>query len=656
MGPAAQGVVVTDDGAALDDEVVHRGATRDSLGTEMERAEARELVTGDESASGGTLALGQEPRLLTPYGSRLRAFPRWAAILLGAGVALSIPSSPTGGSVSQLVAGVAKTVAILGMCAIASWAEQRVYQGLLGAKRVGRVLLTFFVPLLVGVLTPFLAMLGALAVIVGDDGTAAFAILAGGGWMASAAAGTAIMVLIDVVISAVIPDFRSRVQAAVLSLLTLTAAFAVAVYWLARKLGATLHRVGTEMVPDDMVLGTPEGDVAAPQIRDFLTRPETADLIALGLGVLVVLGVLPAILSACGKLADGVMERLNPLSDALAEVSRGRLDVRVEEGGSRDFVQISQGFNRMAKSLTETLTDLDVRNRDLAEMNRATSRFVPYQFLELLDKRTIRDIERGDQIQLDISILFADIRGFTTMAEQMGPAATFGFINRYLGHMEAEIHREQGFINDIFGDGIMALFHQGADAAVQAALGMLAAVERFNATLVAEDQEPIRVGIGMNSGPLMLGTIGGEERLSCTVVGDPANTAARVEGMTKLYGAALLISQGTYERLADPARYTLREVDRVRAKGKDEPLAIYEVLDGDPPEVREQKLGTAEIFDGALVHYRAGAFDAALQGFEACRDQAPADASAALYVERCQEHVAHGPPADWDGVTRLRTK
>ncbi len=241
------------------------------------------------------------------------------------------------------------------------------------------------------------------------------------------------------------------------------------------------------------------------------------------------------------------MERLNPLSDALAEVASGRLDVRVEEGGSRDFVQIFRGFNRMAMSLTETLTDLDVRNRDLAEMNRATSRFVPFQFLELLDKRTIREIERGDQIQLDISILFADIRGFTTMAEQVGPAATFSFINRYLGHMGGEIRRERGFINEFLGDGIMALFHQGADAALQAALGMVTVLDRFNGILVAEGQGPIRVGIGVNSGPLMLGTIGGERRLS----GDPANTAARVEGMTKLYGAALLISQGTHERLAD---------------------------------------------------------------------------------------------------------
>ena len=640
----------------VDPETVRPDATSDSLGSEMSRVSAQDLAPRAEPATAQTLATGQELRLLTPYGSRLRAFPRWAAIALGAGVVLSIPSSPSGASASQLIAMLAKTAAILGMCAIGAWAEQRIYQGLLGARRVSRVLLTFFVPFLICLLTPLLAMLGALAAIIGDDGTVGFAILAGGGWMASAAVGTAIMVVIDVVISALIPDFRSRVQAAVLSLLTLTAAFAVGVYWLARMLGETLQRVGTDWIPDDAVLDYGDGELTGPQLREILTRSETADLFALGLSLLVATGVLPAILSACGKLADGVMERLNPLADALAEVTSGRLDVRVEAGGSRDFVQIAQGFNRMAQSLTETLTDLDVRNRDLTEMNRAASRFVPFQFLELLDKRTIREIERGDQIQLDISILFADIRGFTTMAERMGPAATFGFINRYLGHMEAEIHREQGFINDIFGDGIMALFHQGADAALQAALGMLAAVERFNETLVAEDQDPIRVGIGINSGPLMLGTIGGKDRLSCTVVGDPANTASRVEGMTKLYGANLLISQGTYERLADPARYVLREVDRVLAKGKDEPLAIYEILDGDRQGVREQKLRTAKAFAAALADYRDGDFEMAKQGFEACLLEAPDDAGAALYVDRCQEHVAQGPPADWDGVTRLHAK
>jgi class 3 adenylate cyclase len=273
-----------------------------------------------------------------------------------------------------------------------------------------------------------------------------------------------------------------------------------------------------------------------------------------------------------------------------------------------------------------------------------------------LRKRSLREIERGDQIELEISVLFCDIRGFTTMAEGMGPNGTFRFINRYLGHMEAEIHREQGFINDIFGDGIMALFHCGADAALRAALGMLAAVERFNAVLVEEGKEPIRVGIGMNSGPLMLGTIGGKDRLSCTVVGDPANAAARVESMTKLYGATVLITHKTRERLEDPSRYRLRELDWVQAKGKQEPMVVYEVLDAEAPALAEAKWESRESFAEGLRLYREGSFDAAKRTFEACFAEAPQDGAAELYISRCARHLELGTAADWDGVTRLESK
>ena len=612
-------------------------------------------VTEPPGEAAAPLTRSRPTRLLRPSSSRLRPFPKRTALALGVAWLLSVPGSPGGGEVLQALDAIAKIGASLALCALATWAEQRLYKGLLGAKRLTRLLLTLFVPFLLTVLTPLAAMVAGLAAIAGDDGTLAMAVLLGGAWMASAAAGTTIMVGIDVAISALIDDFRSRIQAAVLILLLLVAGLALGVFAGARS----LTKLGLEALPniinDESRLTVAGKELDAEQLRALVSNPETVDLVVLVLVLLVAVMALPAILSACGKLADGVMERLDPLVEAFDEIGAGRLDLRVEEGGSLDLLKLTQGFNRMVQSLGDTLSDLDVRNRDLADMNRATSRFVPFQFLELLAKDSIREIERGDQVRLDISILFSDIRGFTTMAEQMGPEATFGFINRYLGHMEAEIHREQGFINDIFGDGIMALFHRGADAALRAALGMLAALARFNDTLATEDREPVRMGIGMNSGLLMLGTIGGGERLSCTVVGDPANAAARVEGMTKLYGASLLISDATYQRLEDPSRYELREIDQVRAKGKRAPMVIYEVLDGEPAAVREQKVRGREAFASALADYRGGRFAEARRSFEALHADAPDDAACALYVERCGEQIAV-PPAHWDGVTELLTK
>jgi len=475
-------------------------------------------------------------------------------------------------------------------------------------------------------------------------------------WLASAAVGSLIIVLLDVLISSLIPDFRSRVQVAILALVTVAAGASVGVYAAGQTIAEALRRGLDAEKVGGLEVDIGDGLLSGFQIEQLLAMPETPGFISLGFSLIAVLVALPAILSACGKLAEAIMERLHPLSLAFDEVREGKLDVRVEEAGSRDFVKISHGFNRMAGSLEMTVHDLDTRNRELNALHQASSRFVPFQFLELLDKQTITDIARGDQIQLDISVAFSDIRAFTTMAEALGAEQTFAFINRYLAHMEPQIHQESGFINDILGDGIMALFHKGADAAVRASLGMLGALEKLNQQLVDENRTPIRIGIGINSGPLMLGTIGGADRLSCTVVGDPANLAARVEGMTKLYRATLLISEGTKQRLSDPNHYQLREVDRVQAKGKTEPTILYEVLDGLPAAERAQKLATLETFAAALDHYRAGDFAEAAEAFATCLETAPEDGSAALYVRRCKQLLLHPPTESWKGVTSLDAK
>jgi class 3 adenylate cyclase len=593
------------------------------------------------------------PRLLTPSSTGQRPFPRRIAIAFGVSAIVTLIGTTL--SIEPLK-GVAILVAILAACGLGAWAEQRLYHGLLGLPGLRRLLATLLVPVFLLVLSPVAALLGAPMAMMGDEGGTAVALLLGGLWAASMALGSAVMVCIDVVVSAVVKDFRSRVQLAVLSLIGMAVGTAVAVVAIGRLVAREIIADGKRgEISDTLALDLGDEVLRGEDVRRLLEMSETTDFISYGLLLSFGLIVLPSVLSACGKLADGVMERLNPLSQAIDEVTQGKLDLRVEEGGSRDFVRITQGFNRMVESLEQTLEDLDRRNRDLADLNRATSRFVPFQFLELLDKESLREIRRGDQIELDISVLFADIRGFTTMAEAMGPEATFGFINRYLGHMEAAIHREQGFINNVFGDGIMALFHVSADASVRASLGMLAALDEFNDILVSEGTDPVHIGVGLNSGPLMLGTVGGQDRLSCTVIGDPANTAARTEGMTKLYGASLLITEGTYDRLADVSLYEMRQIDRVQAKGKATSMSIYEVLDGEPRERKAQKLAGRQAFADALALYREGDFAAAGRGFADLVKRAPLDTSATLYVRRCKERLALGQ-VNWDGVTRLTEK
>lgn len=197
------------------------------------------------------------------------------------------------------------------------------------------------------------------------------------------------------------------------------------------------------------------------------------------------------------------------------------------------FLNIAMAL-ALSRHFNDTLDDLD-------GTNRAIRRFVPFTFLDLLGKPDVRHLERGDQRAVEVAVLFADLRGFTTLAERLGPERTFAFINDYLAAMEEPIHAAGGVINDVYGDGIMALFPESPARAVEAARGMQSSLRSLRT------EEPLQMGIGIHTGPLMMGAVGGTERLSCTVVGDPANLASRIQELTKVYDAPILVSQAVVD-------------------------------------------------------------------------------------------------------------
>jgi PAS domain S-box-containing protein len=216
---------------------------------------------------------------------------------------------------------------------------------------------------------------------------------------------------------------------------------------------------------------------------------------------------------------------------------------------------------------------------ELCELNQAYQRFVPQKFLNLLDKDKITDIQLGDHVEKEMTILFADIRDFTRLSEQMTPQENFNFINAYLSKMEPVIRQYGGFIDKYVGDAIMALFPCSADDAVQSALSMLETLVIFNQQTDCEQvaREPVQIGIGINTGKLMLGTIGGEKRMDGTVIADAVNLASRVESLTKLYEANLLITKNTFMQLQDKSCYQIKKVDAVQVKGKSEVVTVFSV-------------------------------------------------------------------------------
>jgi class 3 adenylate cyclase len=178
-----------------------------------------------------------------------------------------------------------------------------------------------------------------------------------------------------------------------------------------------------------------------------------------------------------------------------------------------------------------------------------------------------------------------------------------------------------------------------ADDAVKAGIAMLQTLATYNLTREERNYSPIYMGIGINTGSLMLGTVGGESRMDGTVISDAVNLASRLEGLTKNYGVPLLISHHTFSALTIPSDYDIRLIDKVKVKGKSELVTVYEVFDADPPEVREAKSIAKTTFESAWRLYDEERFSEAAQLFKDCVLRNPGDLVAAIYLDRCRQKL-----------------
>ncbi len=267
------------------------------------------------------------------------------------------------------------------------------------------------------------------------------------------------------------------------------------------------------------------------------------------------------------------------------------------------------------------------------KLTDAYGRFVPHEFLHFLGYESILEVKLGDQVQKEMSVLFSDIRDFTSLSERMNPEENFQFINGYLSRMEPAITDNFGFIDKYIGDAIMALFDGSADDAVKAGIAMLEELNEYNISRNQVDCPPLQIGIGINTGSLMLGTVGGQSRMDSTVISDAVNLASRVETLTKEYEVSMLITHNTFIQLNDI--YDLRLIDRVTVKGKSRMVTLYEVFAADPPDLRQKKLETKTIFEQALVLYNSDRCVEAIRLFSACLEINPNDKVAQIYMQRC---------------------
>jgi hemerythrin-like metal-binding protein len=302
-------------------------------------------------------------------------------------------------------------------------------------------------------------------------------------------------------------------------------------------------------------------------------------------------------------------------------------------------------LHQIEQRLAQEMAAHQQTNKLLYSTVLAYGRFVPQQFLQLLNINSIVDIKLGDQAERRMTVMFSDIRNFTTLSESMTPRENFNFLNSYLSQMEPLITKHHGFIDKYIGDAIMALFPREPDDALRGAIAMLDKLAEYNAGRKRAGYLPIQIGIGLNAGMVMLGTVGGDKRMDSTVISDAVNLASRLEEMTKVYLTPLLLGEHTLYSLADTSRYCIRFVDRIRVKGRSSPISVYEVFDNDEPALKQGKLATREKFEDALAYYHMRDPHNALQLLEECLKVAPDDPVAKIYIDRCMDRRSAGAQA-----------
>jgi adenylate cyclase len=294
------------------------------------------------------------------------------------------------------------------------------------------------------------------------------------------------------------------------------------------------------------------------------------------------------------------------------------------------------------------------------------SRYLKQMFQSMVTPKVVEEILRlpaGIELggeEKELTVLFSDVRGFTAFSEKNNPKEVVGILNEYLTQMTNLIFQTEGTLDKYVGDAVMAFWGAPTyqkDHAYRACSTALGMVDLLHAILhpkwEKEGKEKLQIGIGVNTGNMVVGFVGSEAIKNYTLIGDGVNLGSRLEGATKEYKVEIIINETTYEQVKNDM--LCRELDLIRLMGKTKPIRIYELLDH-----RLKGAGNKEMkvkaFEEGLSRYRAQQWDEAEKRFKNCLDLDPNDGPAKIFFERCEELKANPPSSDWDGIFVMKTK
>jgi len=302
------------------------------------------------------------------------------------------------------------------------------------------------------------------------------------------------------------------------------------------------------------------------------------------------------------------------------------------------------------------LQEAKEREEAIKIIHEVSQKFVPNEFIKSLGKNKLTEVALGDLVEKDVTVMFMDIRGFTTLSEGLNPKDNFLFINSFNKRMGPVIRKNDGFIMQYLGDGFMALFPNGSQNALRASVGMLTELKEFNKERIAKNRLPIQIGIGMQNGNLIMGITGDIERLDAAIISDTVNTASRIEGLSKHFGASILMTDQCKENLSHPEEFDFRFLGPVKVTGKYKPIALYECINGDDSALLKHKLDTIDEFNKGMDLYFNKEFAMAAVTFQQIVKMNRNDHTAKLLLNRSAHLITQEIGEDWKGVESITTK
>ncbi|HMQ07438.1 MAG TPA: adenylate/guanylate cyclase domain-containing protein [Saprospiraceae bacterium] len=304
----------------------------------------------------------------------------------------------------------------------------------------------------------------------------------------------------------------------------------------------------------------------------------------------------------------------------------------------------------------KNLNEVRKREEAILRIHEITKKFVPSEFIQSLGKEAITDVRLGDLVEKNVTVLFTDIRDFTSLSERMTPEQNFRFVSSFNERLGPVIRQHHGFINQYLGDSIMALFPREPGDALKAAIGMQKAIFQLNEERAVTGDTPIKAGIGMHTGKLIMGITGDESRLDAATISDTVNTAARIESLTKYYRTPLLLSNETLKYIPVKENFYFRKLGEVLLKGKNKHLLIVECLNGLSEIHMTCRLRSLHLFEEAILNYQQKNFEHAFQIFSQLLQQDPEDWTALIFKEKAFQYLKEGVSDHWTGAEEILFK